>query len=61
MNTEPNVFYTAHIRTTGGRDGGRSVSNDGRLDIRHSPPGSPLPVSQTRRSRQSPSMSIPSK
>lgn len=31
------VLYTAHARTTGGRDG-RSVSDDGLLDVRLSPP-----------------------
>ena len=33
------VLYTAHVHTTGGRDGGVSKSDDGRLDIRHSLPG----------------------
>jgi lipoyl-dependent peroxiredoxin len=35
------VLFTAKVRTTGGRDGGASKSNDGRLDIRHSIPGTP--------------------
>jgi lipoyl-dependent peroxiredoxin len=35
------VLFTAKVRTTGGRDGGASKSNDGRLDIQHSIPGSP--------------------
>ncbi|HJW45420.1 MAG TPA: organic hydroperoxide resistance protein [Lysobacter sp.] len=35
-----NVIYTAKVHTTGGRDGGVSRSSDGRLDIRHSVPGS---------------------
>jgi len=34
------VLYTAKVHTTGGRDGGASLSNDGRLDIRHAVPGS---------------------
>src|SRR5436190_24336021 len=37
------VLYTAKVHTTGGRDGGASRSNDGRLDIRHSIPGSKNP------------------
>lgn len=32
------VLYTAKVRTTGGREGA-SRSADGRLDIKHSPPG----------------------
>jgi lipoyl-dependent peroxiredoxin len=44
MNTQANsplkkVLYTAKVHTTGGRDGGASRSNDGRLDIRHTLPG----------------------
>lgn len=35
------VLYTAKVHTTGGRDGGASYSDDRRLDIRHSAPGSP--------------------
>jgi osmotically inducible protein OsmC len=35
------VLYTAKVHTTGGRDGGASRSSDGRLDIRHSVPGTP--------------------
>lgn len=34
------VLYTAKVHTTGGRDGA-SHSNDGRLDIKLSPPGTP--------------------
>lgn len=34
-----NVLYTANVHTTGGRDG-RSRSDDGRLDIQLSSPGS---------------------
>jgi lipoyl-dependent peroxiredoxin len=35
------VLFTAKVHTTGGRDGGASKSDDGRLDIRHSLPGTP--------------------
>ena len=35
------VIYTARVRTTGGRDGGMSRSDDGRLDVKHSVPGAP--------------------
>src|SRR5580698_10674439 len=35
------VLFTAKVHTTGGRDGGSSQSDDGRLDIRHSIPGTP--------------------
>jgi len=39
--TQPGkVLYTAKVHTTGGRDGGASRSDDGRLDIKHSVPGS---------------------
>jgi len=44
MTTEPQlkkVIYTAKVLTTGGRNGGASKSNDGRLDIKHSTPGAP--------------------
>jgi Ohr subfamily peroxiredoxin len=34
------VLYTAKVHTTGGRDGA-SRSSDGRLDIKHSTPGTP--------------------
>ncbi|GBL57441.1 MULTISPECIES: organic hydroperoxide resistance protein [Pseudomonas] len=40
MTTET-VLYTARVHTTGARDGGTSRSDDGRLDIRHSLPGTP--------------------
>ena len=33
------VLYTAKVHTTGGRDGGTSRTDDGRLDIRLSSPG----------------------
>jgi osmotically inducible protein OsmC len=35
------VLFTAKVHTTGGRDGGASKSSDGRLDIKHSIPGTP--------------------
>ena len=35
------MVYTAKVHTTGGRDGGASRSSDGRLDIKHSIPGTP--------------------
>jgi len=35
------ILYTGRVRTIGGRDGGSSRSDDGRLDIRHSVPGKP--------------------
>lgn len=35
------AIYTAKVHTTGGRDGGASQSNDGRLNIKHSVPGTP--------------------
>jgi len=35
------VLYTAKVHTTGGRDAGASRSSDGRLDIKHSVPGTP--------------------
>ena len=41
MTQPQKVLYTARVHTTGGRDGGASRSDDGRLDIRHSLPGSP--------------------
>ena len=47
MNTatalQKKVLYTAKVHTTGGRDGGASRSDDGRLDIKHSLPGSKAP------------------
>ena len=40
MNTLDKVLYTARVHTTGGgRDGGRSSSDDGHLDVTHTPPG----------------------
>ncbi len=38
MNKVENVLYTGKTRTTGGRDGA-ARSDDGRLDIKLSPPG----------------------
>jgi len=35
------VLYTAKAHTTGGRDGGVSHSDDGRLDVKLSSPGGP--------------------
>jgi Ohr subfamily peroxiredoxin len=34
------VLYTAKTHTTGGRDGGTARSDDGRLDVKISPPSS---------------------
>ena len=40
MNTLEKVLYTAKVHTTGGgRDGGVSKSDDGHLDVTHTPPG----------------------
>ena len=41
MTDSTKVLFTAKVHTTGGRDGGASKSNDGRLDIEHSIPGTP--------------------
>jgi lipoyl-dependent peroxiredoxin len=35
------VLYTAKAHTTGGRDGGASRTDDGRLDVKLSVPGTP--------------------
>lgn len=35
------VLYTAKVHTTGGREAGHSLSDDGHLDIKHSIPGTP--------------------
>ena len=35
------VLYTTKAHTTGGREGGSSRTDDGRLEVRLSPPGSP--------------------
>lgn len=40
MNTLEKVLYTARVHTTaGGRDGGISTSDDGHLNVTHTPPG----------------------
>jgi Ohr subfamily peroxiredoxin len=41
MSEPKKILYTAKVHTTGGRDGGASRSDDGRLDIKHSSPGKP--------------------
>ncbi|WP_114428560.1 organic hydroperoxide resistance protein [Phyllobacterium bourgognense] len=41
MNEHATLLYTAKVRTTGGRENGKSRSSDGRLDIRLSVPGIP--------------------
>jgi lipoyl-dependent peroxiredoxin len=39
MTQSAKVLYTAKVHTAGGREGGTSRSDDGRLDIRHTLPG----------------------
>jgi lipoyl-dependent peroxiredoxin len=41
MTDTTKVLFTAKVHTTGGRDGGASLSNDGRLNVKHSIPGTP--------------------
>src|ERR1700733_12383867 len=41
MTDANKVLFTAKVHTTGGRDGGASLSSDGRLNIKHSIPGTP--------------------
>lgn len=41
MSQLKKVRYTGKTHTTGGRDGGASHSDDGRLDVKLSTPGSP--------------------
>jgi lipoyl-dependent peroxiredoxin len=41
MTDATKVLFTAKVHTTGGRDGGASQSSDGRLNIKHSIPGTP--------------------
>jgi Ohr subfamily peroxiredoxin len=41
MNTLEKVLYTAKAHTTGGRDGGASCTDDGRLQITLTQPGTP--------------------
>ena len=36
MTDATKVLFTAKVHTTGGRDGGASLSSDGRLNIKHS-------------------------
>jgi osmotically inducible protein OsmC len=43
MTNTGNVLYTARAHTTGGREGGASRTDDGRLDVKISPPGSTGP------------------
>jgi Ohr subfamily peroxiredoxin len=38
---EKKVVYTANVHTTGGRDGGKSRTSDGRLEVNFSVPGKP--------------------
>ena len=41
MSRHETLLYTAKVRTTGGRENGKSRSSDGQLDIRFSVPGIP--------------------
>jgi lipoyl-dependent peroxiredoxin len=41
MSQNVKLIYTAKVHTTGGREGGNSKSDDGRLEITHSMPGAP--------------------
>jgi Ohr subfamily peroxiredoxin len=41
MTDTTRVLFTAKVHTTGGRDGGASLSSDGHLNIKHSIPGTP--------------------
>lgn len=41
INSAEKVLFTGKTHTTGGRDGGSSQGNDGRLDIKLSIPGTP--------------------
>lgn len=43
MTATAEVFYTARVHTTGGREGGASRTDDGRLDVKIVPPGSSAP------------------
>jgi osmotically inducible protein OsmC len=43
MATTAQVSYTARAHTTGGREGGASRTDDGRLDVKIAPPGSAAP------------------
>jgi lipoyl-dependent peroxiredoxin len=39
MNAIQQILYTAKTHTTGGREGGKSRTSDGRLDVKLTPPG----------------------
>jgi lipoyl-dependent peroxiredoxin len=41
MTDTTKVLFTAKVHTIGGRDGGASLSGDGRLNVKHSIPGTP--------------------
>jgi lipoyl-dependent peroxiredoxin len=41
MSQAEKLLYTAIVHSTGGREGGTSRSDDGRLEIKHSVPGAP--------------------
>ena len=41
INKFDKVLYTAKAHTTGGRDGGSSRTDDGRLDVKFTSPGTP--------------------
>jgi osmotically inducible protein OsmC len=41
MTQTPTILYTAKAHTTGGREGGASRTDDGRLDVEISTPGKP--------------------
>src|ERR1700757_5114149 len=41
MSQPAKLLYTAKAHTTGGREGGASLTSDGRLDVKLSVPGGP--------------------
>jgi Ohr subfamily peroxiredoxin len=43
MAQSDTVLYTARAHTTGGREGGASRTDDGRLDVKIAPPGASAP------------------
>ncbi|MGA0598383.1 organic hydroperoxide resistance protein [Enterovirga sp. CN4-39] len=43
MNQQSKLIYTAKVHTTGGREGGTSLSSDSNLDVHIAPPGSGRP------------------
>jgi Ohr subfamily peroxiredoxin len=43
MTSAAHTFYTAKAHTTGGREGGASRTDDGRLEVKIAPPGSAAP------------------